>query len=116
MRKLDGNLHICGDYKLGVNQKIFLDSYPISNNESAPHVLTKMKLFVKIGLKSVYHQIQSDDNFKEITTVNIPIGLLKWNQMLYRVKITGSIFYKAIENILRGDIKNTIMYQDDIYI
>lgn len=64
---MDGALHIFGDYKLGVNQKICSNLYPITNIESALHVLTGIKIFVKINLKTVYYQIQIDDNFKEIT-------------------------------------------------
>ena len=37
-----------------------------------------MSVFTKIDLKTAYHQIPIEDNFKEATKINTPIGLLKW--------------------------------------
>ena len=70
-------IRICGDYKIGVNHKVCSDSYPISNVEVAFHAHAGMSVFTKIDLKTAYHQIPIDNNFKEVTTINTPIGLLK---------------------------------------
>lgn len=85
MRKPNGDLRICGDYKVGVNHLICSDSYPILNIENVLHSLAGMKCITKIDIKSTY-LIQIDNKFKEITTVNY-------------------LFQKAIENVLRRDIK-----------
>ena len=74
LRKSDGNICICGDYKIGANHKACLDSYPILNVEVAIHTLAGISVFIKIDLKMAYHQIPKDDNFKEVTTINMPIG------------------------------------------
>ena len=34
--------------------------------------------------------------------------------MLYEIKTASSIFHRAMENILRGEVKNAIIYQDDV--
>ena len=64
VRKSDGDIHICGDYKKGINHKVCSDSYPIPNVEVALHALAGMSVFTKIDLKMVYHQIPIDNNFK----------------------------------------------------
>ena len=69
----------------------------------------------KIDLKTAYHQIPIDNNFKEETTINTPIGLLKWRRIPYGIKTASAIFQKAIEPVLE-DIKNMVCYQDDICI
>ena len=73
-----------------------------------------MSVFTKIDLKTVYHQIPIDDNFKELTTINTPIGLLNWRRMPYRIKTISAIFPKAIEQVLEEDIKDMVCYQDGI--
>lgn len=45
LRKLDGELRICGDYKIGVNLKICSKSFPITNIETSIHKLLGIKFF-----------------------------------------------------------------------
>ena len=63
-----------------------------------------MRVFMKIDLKTAYNQIPIDNNFKEVTTINSPIGLLKWRRMPCGIK-TSAIFQRAIEQVLGEDIK-----------
>ena len=86
LRKSDGDICICGDYKVGVNYKVCSDLYPIPTVEVAIHALAGMNVFTKIDLKTANHQISIDDNFKEVTTITAPIGLLKWRRMPYGTK------------------------------
>ena len=75
-----------------------------NQNTKFPFHYKFMSVFTKIDLKTAYHQIQKDDNFKEVTTINTPIGLLKWRRMLYGIKTASAIFQRAIEQVLE-DIK-----------
>ena len=79
----DGDICICGDYKISVNHKVFLDSCPIPNVEVVIHAQASMRIFTKIDLKTAYQQIPIDDNFKEATMINTPLELLKWRRMPY---------------------------------
>ena len=58
-----------------------------------------MSVFTKID---AHHQIPIDDNFKEVMTINTPIGLLKWKRMPYGIKRAIAIFQRAIEQVLEG--------------
>ena len=75
-----------------------------------------MSVFTKIDLKMAYHQIPIDDNFKEATAINTPIGVLKWRRMPYGIKTASAIFQRAIEQVLREEMKNMVCYKDDICI
>ena len=88
-------MQLCGDYKIGINHKV----------EVAIHALAGVSVFTKIDLKTAYHQIPIDNNSKEVTTINTPIGLLKWRRMSYGIKIASAIFQRAIEQVLGEDIK-----------
>ena len=54
-----------------------------------------MKHFAKIDLKSGYNQIEIDDKFKEITTLNTTMGLLRWYRFLFWIKTASHIFLSA---------------------
>nr|XP_047133853.1 uncharacterized protein K02A2.6-like [Hydra vulgaris] len=113
IRKQDGDLRICTDYKIGVNQKICSDSYPIPNIKNVFHKIAGMKYFAKIDLKGAYHQIEMDKDAQEITTINTPIGLLRC--LPFGIKTVSAIFQRAIESIV-GNIPNMIIFQDDICV
>ena len=93
-----------------------MDSYPIPNVEVEIHAQASMSIFIKIDLKMAYHRIPKDNNFKEATMIDTPIGLLKWKRMPYGIKPASAIFQRAIKQILGEDIKNMVCYQDNIYI
>ena len=114
VRKTYGDLRICADYKIGVNQKICSDSYPIPNIETVFHKMAGMKYFAKIDLKGAYHQIELDKEAQEITTVNAPIGLLRWTCLPFGIKTASAVFQRAIESVVGGLIPNMIIFQDDI--
>ena len=65
IKKTDGDIRICGDYKIGVNYQICSDSFPLPSIKIASHELAKMKIFAKIDLKSAYNQIEIDKNLKK---------------------------------------------------
>ena len=97
LRKSDVDIRICEDNRIGVNHKVCSDSYPIPNVKVAIYALPGMSVFTKIYLKMASHQIPIDNNFKEVTTINTPIGLLKWRRMPYGIKTASAIFQRAIE-------------------
>ena len=115
LRKSDGGIHICEDYEIGVNHKVCSDSYPIPNAEVAIHALADMSVFTKIDLKMAYHKIPIDDNFKEVTTIKTPIGLLKWRRMPYGIKTVNAIFQRVIEQVLGEYIKKIWFVTKTIY-
>ena len=114
IKKTKGSIRIFSDYKIGINHQICLDLFCLPSIETISHELANMKHFVKIDLKSTDDQIKIDDKFKEITTLNTPIGLLRWSHLPFEIKTACHTFQSAIEKILLGKVDNIIIYQDDI--
>ena len=112
--KPTGKVRICGDYKVGVNHQICSDSYPIPHAETVLTKLNGMKHFAKIDLAQAYHQTSLDEESRELTTVNTPIGLVRWKVLPEGIKTASAIFQKAIETTIGVDITNCVAYQDDI--
>jgi len=116
VKKKDGDLRICADYKVGVNSRICSDSYPTPSVEQALHKLHGAQYFAKIDLKGAYNQIETTEEAREITTINTPLGLLRWTCLPYGIKTASAIFQRAIEAIVGSDNEMTVIYQDDICI
>ena len=43
IKKTDGDIRICGDYKIGINHQICSDSFPLPSIETSSHKLANMK-------------------------------------------------------------------------
>lgn len=51
-----------------------------------------MTHFAKIDLTNAYNQIELDESSKEVTTMNTPISLLRWNRLPFGIKTASAIF------------------------
>ena len=56
--KSDGQVRICGDYKLTVNQAAKLDGYPIPRIDDLDTILNGGQTFMKLDLSSAYLQLE----------------------------------------------------------
>jgi len=115
VKKRDGTLRMCADYKVHVNDKIMSETFPIPSIEEAFQGLAKSSYFAKIDLKSAYWQIELDEKAKEISTINTSLGLFRVNRLQMGMKNAASIFQRAMEQILNG-LKGYLCYQDDILV
>ena len=96
VRKSDGDIRVCGDFKVGVNPKICSDSFPMPNIENAFSAMAGMTHFAKIDLTSAYNQLELEESSREITTMNTPIGLVRWKRLPYGIKTASAQFQSAI--------------------
>jgi len=89
--KLDRSVHICGDYKVTLNQVAKTDMYPLPKIEDLFTSLSGGKLFSKMDLASAYLQIPLDEQSKEYTTINTHKGLYCYNRLPFGVASAPSI-------------------------
>ena len=113
--KKDGNVRICGDYKLTVNKAAKVDSYPIPLIDDLFASLAGGKLFSKLDLVHAYQQLLLDDTSKELVVVNTHKGLFRYNRLPFGVAAAPAIFQRTMESILQG-LPNVCVYLDDILV
>ena len=70
VKKKDGTVRICGDYKTTVNKATQDDKYPIPRIEDLAYDLSGGEKFNKIDFSHAYTQLQLDNESKELTTIN----------------------------------------------
>ena len=113
--KPDGDLRICGDYKVTINQHIKVDNYPLPKPEDIFASLEGAKFFTKLDLSRAYHQLQLDDESKRLTTVNTPFGLYQFTRLPFGVSVAPSKFQREIEKLV-GDLPFVKVFLDDLLI
>ena len=97
--KQSGEVRICGDYKITINQACTTDSYPLPKVDDLLANLAG-QYFSKLDLSQAYLQLPLDEQSKEFVTVTTHRGLYRYNRLPFGVSSAPSIFQRTIENLL----------------
>ena len=68
--KRDGNIGLCGDYKLTINSVAKNEVYPLPRIEVLFASVSGGKVFSKLDLSHAYLQLQLDELSQEYVTIN----------------------------------------------
>lgn len=115
VKKRNGDLRLCADFKGHVNKAIASDSYPIPAMETIFANLSDATVFAKLDLREAYWQIKIDKKARELCTINTSKGLYQFNRLPKGMKNSSAVFQRVMEQILDG-IQGVIIYQDDILL
>ena len=115
VRKSDGGIRICRDYKRTLNMACQADQYPLPRVEDMFAELAGCKRFTKIDLSRAYLQLTLLDEAKQYTTINTHRGLYRFTRMPFGVNTAPAVFQRVIENTLRG-LRHVLVRADDILV
>lgn len=87
VKKPNGKLRICADFKVTINPQIEVDRYPIPRIEELFHKLQGGKFFTKIDLSEAYLQVELSDVAKKFMVINTPFGLFQFQRMPFGVYV-----------------------------
>ena len=113
--KKDGQLRICGDYKVTVNQALETEQYPLPKPEDLFATLAGGKKFTKLDLSHAYLQLPLDEKSRKYVTINTHRGLYEYTRLPFGISSAPATFQKVMDTILQG-IPNVICYIDDILV
>ena len=71
------------------------------------------KCFSKLDLKDGYHQLELEENSRDITAFMTHRGVYRFKRLLYGANNGFEAFQKQVEQVLAG-IENVIIISDDI--
>jgi len=115
VKKPDGTVRVCGDYKITVNKISMLDNFPIPTIEDVCVEMAGCSIFAKLDLWHAYQQMELDDESRDVLTLNTHKGLYRPTRLATGIKSATGIFQRAIEKCLCR-CPNTVVRVDDILI
>ena len=116
VRKSDGSLRLCIDYRK-LNAVTKTDKFPMPNLNHCIYRAYNMKYFTKLDLVKGYYQIKLDEDSKQFTAFSTLNQHYQFKRLAFGLKNSGIAFQKAMQHILAPLLShNVIVYIDDILI
>ena len=115
VKKPNGKVRVCGNYKVTANQVLQLEQYPIPSLDDLLQDLEGGQRYTKLDLSHAYHQIELDPAARKYTTINTHRGLFQYTRLPFGISSAPALFQRTMESIL-ADIPMCRPYLDDIII
>ena len=96
--KSNGEIRLCGDYKVTVNKAVKTEKYPIPNVEDLYTRLAGATYYTKIDLSHAYQQSQLAEEAQKYTTINTTKGLFVYTRLCYGISSAPAIFQRIIDH------------------
>ena len=100
--KPNGNVRICGDFKVTVDPLVEIDKYPLPRIDDIFASLSQGQMFSKIDLKDAYLQMEVENSTKELLTINTHRRLFHYTRLAYGTASAPAIFQRTIEQVMSG--------------
>ena len=116
IRKKDGSLRLCVDYR-GLNKISKKDCYPLPLISDLLDSPSKAKIYTKIDLRHAYHLVRIAEGDEWKTTFHTRYGSFEWNVMPFGLTNAPVAFQRFVNSIL-ADLLDVcvVVYLDDILI
>lgn len=116
VRKKDGSLRMCVDYRQ-LNARTRRDAFPLPRIEESLDSLAGARWFSTLDLASGYHQVPVAEGDRAKTAFCTPFGLFEWQRMPFGLCNAPATFQRLMERIF-GDqqCQTLLLYLDDIVV
>ena len=102
VRRPNGDIRICGDYKVTVNQYIEVPEHPIPKPEDLFQKLNGGQKFTKMDLSQAYQQVELDLSSQQYLAINTHIGLYAYTRRPFGVSAAPAVFQSVMDKVLQG--------------
>ena len=106
-----GQVRICSDDKVTVNQATRVDKYPIPQIEE---LFASLKEFSKLDLSHA-SQIPLESQSRRYVTINTHKGWFEYKRLPFSVASAPSIFQRVLEKFVQG-FSGVCVYINDILV
>ena len=118
VRKKDGSLHVCVDYRK-LNQDTIPDRYPMPRVDELVDAIghRKGRYFSTLDMMKGYHQVKMDEQSKCKTTFTCHRGLFQYRRMPFGLTNAPATFQRLMDKLFAGQEWDSVfVYLDDILI
>lgn len=105
--KSNGQVRVCGDFKLTVNKIPVLEQYPLPKVEELFTSLSECKAFSKLDKSQAYHQIELDEISQKYGVMNTHQGLVMFTRLAFGIHSALSIFSDHFIDALENPISRS---------
>ena len=116
VRKVNGDLRICIDYRL-LNRVTKTEKFPMPNLNNCVYRPSKVKFFTKLDMVRGYYQVPIDEKSRQYTAFSTVQNHYQFKRLSFGLKNSGIAFQKLMQQVLSPVLtSNIIIYIDDILI
>ena len=116
VRKKDGNIRLCVDYRR-LNAVTKPDRFPLPNLTDAVFGLYGVKFFTSLDLVRGYYQLPLEENSRELTAFSTPHNHWQFKRLSFGLKNAPAAFQREMQHVLSGfSWRKVVVYIDDVLI
>ncbi|XP_046976658.1 uncharacterized protein K02A2.6-like [Vanessa cardui] len=113
--KSNGDIGICGDYKITLNPILKDFHYPLPRIEEIFSILSGGEQYTKLDLSSAFQQCLLHEESQAMTAITTHVGTFVYRRVPFGIKCIPENFQKIMEETLNG-LPSTAVFADDICI
>ena len=99
-KKRQEGVRVCVDMR-EPNRAIEREKHPMPTLDHLIADLNGAKVFSKLDMTQAYHQLEIDEDSRQITTFATHVGLFRYKRLLFGVKAASEIFQNVIATVLQ---------------
>ena len=115
VRKKNGSIRLCGDFKVSVNPHIEADEYPIPNPTDLLASISGATVFSKLDLSQAYAQLPLSKQSQKYCVISTHRGLFACIRLLFGIASAPYIWQRTVEKVLAG-LDGVLAHFDDILV
>ena len=112
--KPDGDIRVCVDMRRA-NEAIIRERHPIPTIEEVLYDLNGSTVFSKLDLKWGFHQVELEEESREITTFVTHRGLYRYKRLMFGISSAPEKYQRIISDVIRG-CKGVANIADDLIV
>ncbi|XP_063839146.1 uncharacterized protein K02A2.6-like [Ostrinia nubilalis] len=113
--KANGNIRLCGDYKVTINPLLKDYHYPLPRIEDLFAALGGGEQYTKLDLSNAFQQCILEEDSQAMTAITTHIGTFLYKRVPFGIKCIPENFQKIMEETLSG-LPSTAVFADDICV
>ena len=104
------------DYRQ-INKKLIADKYPLPRIDDILDQLGRAKYFSCLDLMSGFHQIELDENSRDLTSFSTNEGSFRFTRLPYGIKVAPNSFQRMMSLAFSGLAPSqAFLYMDDLVV